>query len=342
MAYRLAELAEIVGARIEGDPDRPIEDVCTLEHGRPGCIAFLANSKYRRHLAGTRASAVLIREADARDAGGLDLLIVEDPYLAYARIAALLHPEEEGTHAGIHPSAVVAEDARIAPDVWIGPHVVIESGAVIEAGGRIHAGTYVGRNVRIGEGTRLHPNVTVMHDVTIGKRCIVHPGAVIGSDGFGLARDGERWVKVPQLGSVRIGDDVEIGANTTIDRGAIEDTVIENGVKLDNQIQVAHNVRIGENTAIAGCAGISGSADIGRNCMLGGGVGVVGHLSIADGCVVTGMSMVTHDLREPGVYSSGLPAIPNEKWNRIAARLRHLDDLARRLQRLERKLQDED
>ncbi|HHH45757.1 MAG TPA: UDP-3-O-(3-hydroxymyristoyl)glucosamine N-acyltransferase [Thiotrichales bacterium] len=341
MAHRLAELAEIVDARIVGDPDTAIEDVCTLEQGRPGCIAFLANSRYRRHLAGTKASAVLVREQDADEAGNTALLIVEDPYLAYARIAALLHPEPE-VPAGIHPTAVVAEDARIAPDAWIGPHVVIESGAGIGGRCRIDAGTYVGRDARIGEETRLCPNVTVMHGVTIGRRCIVHSGAVIGSDGFGLARDGERWVKVPQLGSVRIGDDVEIGANTTIDRGAIEDTVIEDGVKLDNQIQVAHNVRIGENTAIAGCAGISGSADIGRNCMLGGGVGVVGHLSIADGCVVTGMSMVTHDLREPGVYSSGLPAIPNEKWNRIAARLRHLDDLARRLQRLERKLQDED
>lgn len=337
MAHRLAELAEHVGARLVGDPEVRIEDVCTLPHGRPGCIAFLANPRYRRYLATTRASAILVREADVEAARGHHLLVVDDPYLAHARIARLLHPPVHPA-GGRHPTAVVHETAEIDPSAWIGPHVVVEADVRIGPRCQIHAGCYLGEGVTVGEESCLHPHVTVLHGVRIGRRCILHPGAVIGSDGFGLAREGERWIKVPQLGSVRIGDDVEVGANTTIDRGAIEDTVIEDGVKLDNQIQVAHNVRIGAHTAIAGCAGISGSADIGRHCMLGGGVGVVGHLSIADGCVVTGMSMVTHDLREPGVYSSGLPALPNDKWNRIAARLRHLDELARRLQRLERRL----
>jgi UDP-3-O-[3-hydroxymyristoyl] glucosamine N-acyltransferase len=260
-----------------------------------------------------------------------------NPYAAYARIAADLHPEPgfaPGIQAGAHvdPTAEVAADAHVAP------------GAVVAAGARIGAGAYIGPNcvvgagARVGAGSRLVANVTVCHGVRLGARVLLHPGAVIGADGFGLAREPEGWIKVPQLGSVTIGDDVEIGANTTVDRGAIDDTVIEDGVKLDNQIQVAHNVRIGAHTVIAGCTGISGSTTIGRNCMIAGAVGIGGHLEIPDGTVVTGMTMVSRSIPKRGVYSGSLPFDEAGRWRRNSARFRQLDTLARRVAQLERRL----
>ncbi len=333
----LGEIAERTGSELIGDPEQQVAGVCTLQNGRPDCIAFLANPRYRKYLADTHAGAVFVTRELAEQCP-VAALVNDNPYLAYARAAALLAPPR-ALEPGVHPSAVVAEDAVVDPSAQIATQAVVESGADIGPGVLVGPGCVVGRDVRIGADTRLVANVTLCEGVRLGMRCLLHPGVVVGSDGFGIARDGARWVKVPQLGGVRIGDDVEIGANTTIDRGAVEDTVIESGVKLDNQIQIAHNVQIGENTAIAGCAGISGSARIGRNCMIAGGVGVVGHLEIADGVVVTGMSMVTRSIPEPGVYSSGLPAQPNEQWNRITARLRRLDDMARRLRELERRLE---
>ena len=336
----LGELAERVGATLQGDPAVPIDTVCTLQEGCTGGISFLANPQYRKYLATTRASAVIVA-ADAAAECPVAALISVNPYATYAKVATLLSDVGD-TAPGVHVSAVVAEDCTIDPSASIGPLCVIEAGAVIGAGVVIGPGCVVARDVQIGAGTRLVASVTLCHGVQLGERCLIHPGAVVGSDGFGIAKEAGRWIKVPQLGSVRIGNDVEIGANTSIDRGALEDTVIADDVKLDNQIQVAHNVQIGAHTAIAGCVGISGSARIGEHCMLAGGVGVVGHLEIADHTVVTGMSMVTKTISEAGVYASGLAAMPSDQWNKIVARLRRLDDMARRLQALERKLESKD
>ncbi|MBI5463201.1 MAG: UDP-3-O-(3-hydroxymyristoyl)glucosamine N-acyltransferase [Gammaproteobacteria bacterium] len=337
MTLTLGDLAERTGAQLQGDAAIVIDGVCTLQDGRPGRISFLANPQYRKYLADTRAGAVILDAAHAADCP-VPALISGNPYVTYARVATLLS-ETAPAALGVHPSAVVAADCRIDPTASIGPLCVIESGAEIAPGVAIGPSCVIGRDVRIGADTRLVANVTLCHGVQLGARCLIHPGAVIGSDGFGLANESGRWLKVPQLGSVRVGDDVEIGANTSIDRGALEDTVIGAGVKLDNQIQVAHNVQIGEHTAVAGCVGISGSAKIGAHCMLAGGVGVVGHLEIADGTVVTGMSMVTKSITERGVYSSGLAAMPSDQWNKLVARLKRLDDMARRLQALERTLE---
>lgn len=338
MGLTLGELAERTGTQVQGDAALVITGVCTLQEGRPDCISFLANPQYRKHLPDTRAGAVILTSDHAKDCP-VTTLVSSNPYVTYAQIAALLNPVNAAVQ-GIHPSAVIAPGSRIDPSASLGPLCVIEEGARIGPDTIIGPGCVVGRDVVIGAATRLVANVTLCHGVQLGSRCLIHPGAVIGSDGFGLANENGHWLKVPQLGSVRIGDDVEIGANTSIDRGALEDTLIADGVKLDNQIQVAHNVQIGAHTAVAGCVGISGSAKIGAHCMLAGGVGVVGHLEIADGTVVTGMSMVTKSITSPGVYSSGLSALPNDQWNKIAVRLRHLDDMARRLQTLERRLDE--
>ncbi|MGM0412058.1 MAG: UDP-3-O-(3-hydroxymyristoyl)glucosamine N-acyltransferase [Pseudomonadota bacterium] len=333
MAWTLGALAERVGGQLHGDAGRSIEGVASLESAGPTDLSF-ATDRAEATLGATAAGAVLVGEGGAADSP-VDAVEVANPHAAFARIATLFDPAPRPA-PGIHPSAVVDPDASVAEDAAIGPHAVVEAGAVIGAGAIIGAGSHVGAGSRVGDGSHLVARVTVLHGVILGERVILHPGAVVGSDGFGLAREGEEWLKVPQVGGVVIGDDVEIGANTTVDRGALEDTVIEEGAKLDNQIQVAHNVHIGAHTAIAGCVGIAGSARIGRHCALGGGVGVAGHLTIADGVTVTGMSLVSRSIREPGVYSSGMPAEPNDQWNRHSARFRQLDDMARRLRALER------
>ena len=333
MAWSLGTLAERVGGQLHGDAGRSIEGVASLEAAGPRDLSF-ATDRAVPALAATAAGAVLVGEGGASECP-VDAVEVANPHAAFARVAVLFDPAPRPA-AGIHPTAVVDADARVAEDAAVGPHSVVEAGAIIEAGATLGPGCHVGSRSRVGSGSHLVARVTVLHGVTIGERVILHPGVVVGSDGFGLARDGEAWIKVPQLGGVVIGDDVEIGANTTVDRGALEDTVIEQGAKLDNQIQVAHNVRIGAHTAIAGCVGIAGSTRIGRHCALGGGVGVAGHLSIADGVTVTGMSLVSRSIREAGVYSSGMPAEPNDQWNRHSARFRQLDDMARRLRALER------
>ncbi len=334
MALTLGELAVRFGCELRGDPALSVQRVATLAGAGAGELAFLANPHYRSQLAATRASVVVLDAASA-PLCPTAALIHSNPYATYARIATLLHPEAPavaGAGAGVQvdASARVAASASIGAGTIIGPHCTIGERV------RIGAGCVLGANVRVGDDCRLHARVTLESGTALGARVCLQSGAVVGSDGFGYAREASGWTKVPQLGSVRIGDDVEIGANTTIDRGAIEDTVIGAGVKLDNQIQVAHNVHIGEHTVIAACTGISGSTRIGARCMIAGMVGIVGHLDICDDVVVTGLSMVSHSISTPGVYSSGIPAAPVALWRRVVGRLKRLDALAGRVTRLER------
>lgn len=329
----LGELAARFGLTLRGDPDAVVRSVATLQGATEGTVSFLANRKYRRHLAATAATAVVVDEATA-DACPVHALIALDPYVAYARIAAVLHPEPVA-EPGVHPTAILDPTANVAASASVGPHVVVGADCRIGERAVLGAGVVLGPGCVVGNDSRLAARVTCYRGVTIGARCLIHSGAVLGADGFGLAHDRNGWVKVPQIGGVTLGDDVEIGANTTIDRGAIDDTVVGNDVKLDNQIQIGHNVRIGDHTAIAGCVGISGSTTVGSRCLIGGAVGIAGHLDIADGVVVTGLTMVSRSLTEPGMYSSATPAMEAGDWRRVVARLRHLDELFDRVRRLE-------
>jgi len=326
--FSLGELAVRFGLELRGAPTLRVSHLATLSHARPGSLSFLANSRYRRSLRETRATAVVVAPSEAADCP-VAALITENPYLGYARIASLFHPEVPVT-AGIHPSAVVAASARISASAEVGPLCVIEEDAELGERVQLGPGCVVQRGARLGADTRLIARVNIYAGVRIGQRCILHAGAVIGADGFGFASDAGSWVKVPQVGSVQIGDDVEIGANTTIDRGAIADTVVEHGAKLDNQIQVGHNVTIGAHTAIAACTGISGSTTLGQRCMIGGMVGFAGHLTIADDVVITGCSLVSASIREPGSYSSGMPTVPTRAWRRMVAHLRRFGEKERR------------
>ena len=332
----LSQLAEALGARLVGDGSRRITGLATLADAGPGQLSFLANVQYRKLLASTRAEAVLLRESDAEGFVG-NALVVTDPYLAYARLSHRFDPKPCPA-AGVHPSALVAENARVHPEASVGPYVVIEAEAEIGAGVTLGAHCHVGARSRIGAGGWLAPRVTIYHDVRIGERVVIQSGAVIGSEGFGFANEAGRWQKIAQIGGVTIGDDVEIGANTTIDRGALADTVIGNGVKLDNQIQIAHNVQVGDHTAMAACVGISGSTRIGRHCMIAGGVGMVGHIEVCDNVFVSGMTMVTRSITEPGAYSSGTAMQPAAEWKKSAARIRQLDALVKRVQQMEKQL----
>jgi UDP-3-O-[3-hydroxymyristoyl] glucosamine N-acyltransferase len=330
----LGQLAEFLGATLRGPADKHITGLATLQEAGPDQVSFLANPQYRKFLATTHAAAVLLKPADA-EGYTADALLVPDPYLAYARISHLFDPKPKAP-VGVHPTAVVAEDAFVDPAASVGAYAVIESGARIAAGVTIGAHCFIGARSVIGEGGWLAPRVTLYHDVRVGQRVVIQSGAVLGGEGFGFANEKGVWQKIAQIGGVTIGDDVEIGVNTAIDRGAMDDTRIGNGVKLDNQIQIAHNVQIGDHTAMAACVGISGSAKIGKHCMLAGGVGLVGHIEICDGVFVTGMTMVTRSITEPGAYSSGTAMQPAAEWRKSAARMRHLDDMARRLQQLEK------
>jgi UDP-3-O-[3-hydroxymyristoyl] glucosamine N-acyltransferase len=331
---QLGQLAEFLGATLRGPADKEITGLATLQEAGPGQVSFLANPQYRKFLATTHAAAVLLKPADAEGYAG-DALLIADPYLAYARISHLFDPKPKAA-AGIHPTAVVAEDAFVDATASVGAYAVIESGARIAAGVTIGAHCFIGARSTIGEGGWLAPRVTLYHDVRIGQRVVIQSGAVLGGEGFGFANEKGVWQKIAQIGGVTIGDDVEIGVNTAIDRGAMDDTRIGNGVKLDNQIQIAHNVQVGDHTAMAACVGISGSAKIGKHCMLAGGVGLVGHIEICDGVFITGMTMVTRSITEPGSYSSGTAMQPAAEWRKSAARIRQLDDMARRLQQLEK------
>jgi len=332
----LGQLAEALGATLKGPEALQIIGLATLQEAGPGQLSFLANPQYRKYLDNCQAAAVLLKAADAEGFAG-NALIVADPYLAYARISHLFDPKPKAV-AGIHPSAVVAEDAQVDASASIGPFAVIESGARIGANVSIGAHCFIGARCVVGEGGWLAPRVTLYHDVTIGKRVVIQSGAVIGGEGFGFANEKGIWRKIAQIGGVTIGDDVEIGVNTAVDRGALSDTRIGDGVKLDNQIQIAHNVQIGDHTAMAACVGISGSARIGKHCMLAGGVGLVGHIDICDNVFVSGMTMVTRSITEPGSYSSGTAMQPLADWRKSAARIRQLDDMAKRLQQLEKRV----
>ena len=337
--YTLAELATGLDITIRGDSNCIIHGVNTIQQAQPGQITFLVNPLYKKYLATTKASAVILAIGEA-DACPVNVLVTRDPYYAYAKIATFFDSRPKA-EAGIHPSAVIGHDCQIDPTASIGPHCTVANGVTIAARVSIGPGCSIGEGVEIGEDTRLDANVTLYHYVKIGKRVILTSGTVVGSDGFGIAKHQGVWHKVPQLGRVIIEDDVEIGANCTIDRGAIEDTVIERGVKLDNLIQVGHNVRVGENTAIAGCVGIAGSATIGKNCLIGGGSGIGGHITIADNVAITGMTAVSKSIRDPGVYSSGVGGlVTNLEWRKNSARFHRLDNLIQRVKTLETALQE--
>jgi UDP-3-O-[3-hydroxymyristoyl] glucosamine N-acyltransferase len=323
----LREIVAKLGGEAVGEVAAPLTGVATLDSAGPGDIAFLANPKYRAKLAATRAGAVILGPGD-RDAATMPRIVSENPYAYYARAVALFHPVAP-VKPGIHPFAQVDGDANVDADAQIDAFAIVGARATIGKGARIGSHCVIGQHVIIGAGAVLNPRVTIYDGCRIGDRVIIHSGAVIGADGFGMARDAGRWIKIPQVGAVRIGDDVEIGANTTIDRGALDDTVIEEGAKLDNQIQVGHNCVIGAHTVIAGCTGISGSVTIGKQCMIGGGVGLVGHISICDHVTISGFSLITKSITEPGTYTSGLPFMPHSEWLRNAVHLRRLDKIAK-------------
>jgi len=323
MAITLGELAVRYGLELAGDPDLAIDGVAALAAATPGKLSFCTGPKHRKQLAGTRATAVVLPRELAGDCP-VAALISERPYASFARIAGSLYPPA-AVKAGVAAGVQVAGSATVAASAWIGPHAVVGEGAVIGERCSIGPHCVIEDGARLGDDCRLQAGVTICHGVSVGARCVFKPGAVVGSDGFGFAPDVDGYVKVPHLGIARLGNDVEVGANSTIDRGTIEDTVIGDGVKLDNQVQVGHNCRIGSHTVIAGCVGISGSTIIGSRCMIGGAVGIAGHLEIGDGVIVTGYSLVTHSLPGPGTYSSGMPAIEAAKWRKAVARLHRLE-----------------
>jgi UDP-3-O-[3-hydroxymyristoyl] glucosamine N-acyltransferase len=333
MTMTLGDLAELAGADLSGDATREIEAVNTLQDAQPGEIAFLANPRYKKHLKETRASAVILAPGDAEDCP-VDCLVSTNPYLAHARVLTALYPDapvSPGIHgtAVVDDSAVIPETAEIGPNVFVGPRVRIGEHAVIGPN------CVLLDDVVVGECSRLVALVTLGPRTRLGRRSLVHPGTVIGGDGFGLAKDGERWIKVPQIGGTVVGDDVEIGCCCSIDRGAIGDTEIGDGVKIDNQVHIAHNVAIGRNTAIAGCTGIAGSTRVGASCTIAGAVNITGHVEVADGVQLSGTTTVTRSIREPGVYTSTVPAMPHADWLKNFARLRQLDDIVRKMRSLE-------
>ncbi len=336
MHYTLGQLAEKLGLRVEGDAQQIVRRIATLANADAESISFLADSRYRKYLQDNAAGAVILREDDRHYFSG-NALISENPYLSYAHLSALFAPQH-GDGPLLHERAVIHPEAVLGNNVRIGANAVIGKGAKIADNVTIGAGSVIGEGSEVGSGSLIYANVTVYHDCRIGTRAVIHSGAVIGSDGFGFANDQGKWIKIHQLGRVIIGDDVEIGSNTSIDRGAIEDTLIGDGVKLDNQIQIAHNVKVGNDTAMAGCVGVAGSADIGANCAIGGGVGILGHLKIVDGVTVTAMSLVPGSIKQSGVYSAGTPLEPKSEWQKNYVRFKQLDDMARRIKALEKAL----
>ena len=338
MAVTLAELVARFGGELVGDGTQTVCQVAPLDRATPEEIGFVSQSKYLTQLTDTRAGAVIL-PVDARDATALPRILTSNPYLYFARVSALLNPPLR-PNTGIHSSAVVSADAVVAADACIAAGAVIGSGVHIGARSVIGANCAIGDGARVGADCILHANVTLSHRCEVGDRAILHSGCVVGSDGFGFAPNEGRWEKIPQIGRVLIGDDVEIGACTTIDRGALEDTVIEEGVKLDNLIQVAHNVRIGAHTVIAGCTGIAGSAKIGRNCMIGGAAMIFGHIEIADGTRISTNTLITKSLPKAGTYTSAPPFSEHETWQKNAVHMRNLDKLVNRIKQLEKRLNE--
>ena len=339
MNYTLEQIAEKISAIVvyaSTNENITINSIATLDKAQIGQIAFLANSKYRYQLMDTQASAVILDGQCLPDCK-TNALVMSNPYMGYAMVAQLLNCTP-ATAINIHSSAVVEQSVTLGKNVAIGANAVIESGVNLGDNVSIGAGCFIGKNATIGAHTSLWSNVSIYHNVDIGQHCLIQANTVIGSDGFGYANNQGQWIKIPQLGTVIIGDRVEIGASTTIDRGALENTIISDGVILDNQIQIAHNVSIGENTAMAACSVIGGSSTIGKNCSIAGLVGINGHINVADNCVFTGMAMVTKSINESGVYSSGTPVVSNKQWNKTNARIKKLDTLIKRVKALEIKL----
>ena len=336
-SYRLSQLVSLFGGELLGD-DVSVTQVAPLDSAGAGQISFLSNPKYRKQLADSSASAVILA-ADVASETSLPRIVTADPYLYFAKVSGLLNPVCQ-YDAGAHVSAVVAADAQVAASAVVMANVTIGAGAVIGEQCVLHAGCVIGDGVTIGAGSRIYPNVSIYHGCIIGERCTIHSGAVIGADGFGLAWNKDSWLKIPQIGRVLLGNDVEVGANTTIDRGALGDTVIEDGVKLDNQIQIAHNCRIGKHTAIAGCVGIAGSTSIGAYCTVGGAAMFVGHIDVADKVHIAGGALVSKSITKPGAYAGNYPLATRDEWLQNAAHIRNLDKLAKRVRQLEKKLAD--
>jgi UDP-3-O-[3-hydroxymyristoyl] glucosamine N-acyltransferase len=336
VALTLAEIASRLGGRVVGSPGALIRQVGSLERAGPDQITFFSQLRHKSRLAATRAAAVILAE-DAQDFTSIPRIVCDNPYAYFARVSQLfnpLSPPEPGRHA----AATVASGAEVAATARIEAGAVLEDGVSVGERVWVGAGCYLGRGCSIGEDSRLHPSVVVYDGCRIGARALVHSGAVIGADGFGIAQDAGRWIKIPQIGGVVIGDDVEIGANSTIDRGAIDDTVLEDGVKLDNQVQIGHNVRVGAHTAIAGCVGVAGSANIGRHCTIGGAAVILGHLRLVDRVNVSAGTLISRSILEPGTYTGVFPFDVNASWTRNAVWLRHLSDLSDRVRELEKLL----
>ncbi|MGY3928566.1 UDP-3-O-(3-hydroxymyristoyl)glucosamine N-acyltransferase [Aeromonas simiae] len=339
MAFTLEQLAQRLGAQVHGDGNLEIRKVATLEKAGEGEISFLSNKKYRHYLEQTQAASVLITEADLPFCP-TNALVLKDPYVGFARVAQLLDTTPQPAQ-DIHPSAVIAADVKLGERVAIGANAVIESGVVLGDDVRIGPGCFVGKHSKLGDRSRLWANVTLYHNVTMGTDCLVQSGTVIGADGFGYANERGEWIKIPQLGGVTIGNRVEIGACTTIDRGALEDTRIADNVIIDNQCQIAHNVEIGYGTAVAGSTVMAGSLKVGKYCIIGGASVFNGHMEICDQATVTGMAMVMRPITEPGIYSSGIPLQTNKEWRKTAARVLRIEEMHKRISKLEKKLSDE-
>ncbi|MCK5002046.1 MAG: UDP-3-O-(3-hydroxymyristoyl)glucosamine N-acyltransferase [Gammaproteobacteria bacterium] len=333
MSFQLSALAKLTGSRLEGD-DCLINNIAEVSSANAGDIAFISSPAYADFLSVTKASALIIK-AEFLDACPVPALVSDNPRLAYAKIANLLYPARK-SETGVSADAIVAELASIDESASIAAGAVISAGASIGAGTQIGAGSVIEEDAVIGSNTRISANVTVGYGCKVGSDCIIHSGVVLGADGFGFVKDGDSYLKIPQVGNVHIGNKVEIGANTTIDRGALENTVIGNGVKLDNQIQIAHGVSIGDNTVISAATAIAGSTHIGSGCLIGGLVGIVEHLTITDNVIITGRTMVTRSILQSGSYSSSTPMDTTENWRKNSARFRRLDELAKRVARLEK------
>lgn len=334
--YSLHDLIARFGGELVGDGGTRVARVASLANARQGDLTFLSDSRHSALVGKTRASAVLLGP-QARDLTDLPRIITDNPYAYFARVQALLNPRA-AARPGIDASAVVCTSASIPASASIGANAVVGEAVKLGEGVVIGPGCVLGDRAEIGDGSLLHANVTIYHDCVVGRHCVLHSGAVIGADGFGFAEDQGRWIKIPQVGRTVLGDDVEIGANTTVDRGALDDTVIENGAKIDNLVQVGHNCRIGEHTAIAGCTGIAGSANIGRRCKVGGAAMIGGHLDIADDTTVSGCTVINKSVHVGGVYTSILPFMPHRDWVKNAPHIRHLEKLAGRIKQLEAEL----
>lgn len=335
--YTIEQIARLLGAEFIGDPEHKIFGIASLDRAKQSDVSFLSNSKLKSQLDTTQAGCVLLSDA-AKDSVQSNAVIMKDPYLGFARIAQLLDttpiPEVE-----VHPSAVISETSNIAKQVSIGAGCVIEDNVVIAQGVIIGPNSVIGKGTKIGKNCRLFANVSVYHEVEIGEECVIQSGAVIGSDGFGYANDKGVWVRIPQTGSVILGNGVDIGANACIDRGALNNTIIGNGVKIDNLCHIAHNVEIGEHSAMAGCSGVAGSTKIGKHCTFSGRTSILGHLFIADGSHVTAGSLINRSNKEPGVFSSGTGMQDNKTWRKNVARFRQLDDMAKQIKRLQRAME---